>query len=252
MNQPIFRSNLTIPYSFNNVTPSDMSIKDSYTFRNTQNQEIMIGTDMLNMDKGIPLFVDKVFSRHIETGPAYAPCLINAFDKLWMYYGQDARIKLWDFTDNSPYSVSIEGFNDKEIIDPEVVKIGDMFLLFFCYVTREGGRGNELYVAWSVNGWQFYKAQELVVAEHNVEEAIRIGPDSMVYWSVGDSDEGSVIKRGWLNFNDGVFTITEDLTYSVSAVDNLTCTHPDFTLGGRLRVTGRSIETGLFHIMDMV
>jgi hypothetical protein len=232
--QVLIQSEDEIRYKFKRLTSQEYSVKDSYSFA-WKGAEHIICTNI--SDGGLIVF-KKITGNYIfhykmfqHWTMMWAPCVIEDQGELLIVcsdtgglhpFWQAQRIKYFTY---DPYSnthgdiQSLDIGHEKGVIDPEIIQIGDKYYLFYTIMdwnyTSEGN-------------WEWWD----------------------IYYSIADTPTGPY--RGEFNVSQcvkGVINIEPDQKTLISAVNSLTCTHPDFWKG-KLRATLID-QTGQYYIAEM-
>jgi len=271
MNQLLVESPMEINYSFNSITDESVSAKDSHSF-NYHGLNYIIATNIdegglvvfYEDNTGLYRVYDKVL---VGWTKAWCPHVLIFNKNVIVFFcdtgGQEPwwktqRIKYMNYSVEARKWSNVQGVmvnnNKKGIIDPSLTKIGCWWYLFYVVMdwnaTDEGGwEWWDIYYSVSQNPFGPYSEEINLseMTEYGIEEAPFVNHhDNMLYWSVKDSNQGSVLRRGWvetmknpLSCGALMLEIAEDYFFCMAAEGSPTCTHPD-SHNGKLRATLRS------------
>ena len=259
MKQLLIQSSVPVDYKFKRLTPEGVSAKDSCSFE-WQGREFMICDNQTT--NGLILYetIGGVFAeiKRLFEGWRYvwAPCIVEHKGRLILYFSDTAgvpgnfwitqRIRYIDnFIPGHNYTSyqTLDLGNDKGVIDPDLIRIGDKFYLFYVIIhwnrTRVGWEWWDIYYSVADHPLGPYKEIHNVsqCVEGGIEEAPFFNPDDgYFYYSCGDSVAGSVIRRGKPIMNESGLNIEPDQKTIIAAANSPTCTHPD-AWHGKLRAT---------------
>lgn len=268
MKQPIVASNTEVKYGFKRVSPVGISVKDSSSIFIGGNEYIAC-TNL--SDGGIVIFQDGNLWSTLYKGwrDMWAPCFVipegaenttqvsivcsdtEGAQPFW----QTQRIKRL----SPPYYHRVKNIHiesNKGVIDPEIVKIGNFYYMFYVVMDWHNGEWWDVYASRSLSWEGPYTNEHNIsqMVEQGIEEAPHYNPfDNMLYWSVKDSEVNSSSRRGVLTMGVlGRINVEEDLKFRMGATGSDICTHPDHNpLTGRFRATLKA-DNGDFFIAELL
>ena len=251
-------------YDFKRLTPVGYSVKDSCSFTYLGDNYILctyVGIGGLALFKevlGTYHYIQTIFKGWTDM---WAPCVIEENGKLVVFcsdtggagpFWRTQRIKYFEFEPgwqpNNPTEVVFD--DPKGMIDPEVIKIGEKYYLFYVIMDWNTGEWWDVYYSTSDNLLGPYHGEYNIsqMIETGIEEAPHVIGDKL-YWSVGDSQVDSHIRRGDLISNNNILNVSEDTNVKIKAVGSPVCTHPG-SFEGKLRATLK--DGNEFYIGELV
>ena len=251
MKQPIIKSPDIIKYGYKRLSPGCTSVKDSCSFE-FDGWEYMACTNV--KDGGLIIFrnVNDTYQTFQKLftgwGMMWAPCVIKKDGQIFIFCSDtDGLIPFWK-TQNIKWFEWIPNQNPsmpKEIkfdslkgrIDPEIVKIGDTYVMFYVVMDWNNGEWWDVYYSISTDLLGPYIGEWNIsqMVETGIEEAPHVIGDKL-YWSVGDSEVNSHMRRGDLVSHNDVMNVVEDIDFRIGVVNSDICTHPD-SFNGKIRAT---------------
>jgi len=264
MKQPILKSNDLVKYGFNRLTPPGISVKDSCSFEFGGIEYIICtnitdgGLVVFKKENGSYVVLQKLFS---GWSMMWGPCVVEENGQLIVFcndtggatpWWQTQDIKCFDWTPGgSPANFRNVAFEqDKGRIDPEVIKIGATYYLFYVIMDWNNGEWWDVYYSTSDTLAGPYSGEHNIsqMIETGIEEAPHVIENNL-YWSVGDSSYDSHIRRGDLVSSNGLLDVIEDTEFRLGAVGSDVATHPD-SYNGKLRFTVK--QGSSFFIAELI
>jgi len=251
MKQAILKSPDLIKYGYKRLSPKGTSVKDSCTFE-INGWEYLACTNI--KDGGLIIFRNvngtyQIFHELFKGwGMMWAPCVIHEAGRTFIFCNdsgglkpfwktQDIKWFEWRPSQNPSMPKDIKFNSNKGRIDPEIIKIGDTYVMFYVIMDWNNGEWWDIYYSISDKLLGPYSGEWNIsqMIETGIEEAPHV-IDNMLYWSVGDSNVSSHIRRGDLVAHDNIMNVVEDRGFRMGATDNDICTHPD-SFEGKIRAT---------------